>query len=65
MPDLRIGAAILKESIDLETEKQERAKRNKVDEKAVARAIADKVCLRPLLLDHPLSNSCSIDFLLG
>ncbi|KAF8897564.1 hypothetical protein BD779DRAFT_1491522 [Infundibulicybe gibba] len=45
MNDLRIGAAILKEFIDLETEKMERATRSKKEEKAVAEAAAYKVKL--------------------
>ncbi|KIJ70531.1 hypothetical protein HYDPIDRAFT_35903 [Hydnomerulius pinastri MD-312] len=45
MADLRIGAAILKEAIDLETEKQERSQRNMVDQKAVAAAAAQNVKL--------------------
>jgi len=40
---MRIGAAILKEAIDLETEKQERAALSKKEEKAVADAAANKV----------------------
>ncbi|KAH7914325.1 hypothetical protein BJ138DRAFT_416111 [Hygrophoropsis aurantiaca] len=43
--DLRIGAAILKEFIDREAQKQEYSKRNKVDEKAVAAEVAQKVKL--------------------
>jgi len=48
MADLKIGAAILQEALKLETEKQERASRNKVDEKAVAAEIARKVHIFPL-----------------
>lgn len=43
MSDLRIGAVILKEAIDLETEKQERATKAKKEEKAVVEAAANKV----------------------
>jgi hypothetical protein len=41
--DLRLGAAILKEFVDLENEKAERAARSKVDQKAVAEAITQQV----------------------
>ncbi|KAH7929479.1 hypothetical protein BV22DRAFT_1125744 [Leucogyrophana mollusca] len=43
--DLRIGAVILKEVIDRETEKQEYSKRNKVDQKAVAAEVTQRVKL--------------------
>jgi len=45
MEDLRIGNNILKEYIDLETEKQERAARSKKNEKASIEAAAEKVKL--------------------
>jgi len=45
MSDLRIGAAILKETIDLEIEKQERAERSKKEEKSAAEAVVNKVKL--------------------
>lgn len=43
--DLRLGAAILKEFVDLENEKAERASRSKVDQKAVVEAITNQVKL--------------------
>jgi len=43
MEDLRIGTLILKEFLDLENEKAERAARSKVDQKAVNEAIANQV----------------------
>lgn len=43
MSDLRMGAAILKETIDLENEKQDRAERSKKEEKSAAEAVANKV----------------------
>ncbi|KAG6831597.1 hypothetical protein H0H92_009070 [Tricholoma furcatifolium] len=43
--DLRIGAAILKEFVDLESERADRAARSKVDQKAVAAAVAQQVKL--------------------
>jgi hypothetical protein len=46
--DLRVGAAILKEAIDRETEKEERAQRNREDQKAVAAAAAQNVRFSPL-----------------
>jgi len=45
MSDLRIGAAILKETIDLEIEKQGRAERSHKEEKAAAEAVANRVKL--------------------
>ncbi|TFK43499.1 hypothetical protein BDQ12DRAFT_718716 [Crucibulum laeve] len=45
LPQLRIGAGILKDFIDLETEKVERAARAKQNEKAVAESVASKVKL--------------------
>jgi len=45
MDDLRIGAAILKEYIDVETSKQERAERSKQNEKAARDAAALRVKL--------------------
>jgi hypothetical protein len=38
-----MGAAILKETIDLENEKQDRAERSKKEEKSAAEAVANKV----------------------
>ena len=43
MEDLRIGSSILKDYIDLATEKQERAARSKKNEKASIEAAAEKV----------------------
>ena len=43
MEDLRVGAAILKEALDRETEKEERAQRSKEEQKAVAAAAAQNV----------------------
>jgi hypothetical protein len=51
--DLRLGAAILKEFVDLENEKAERAARSKVDQKAVTEAITQQVGV-------VLSNSVNI-----
>jgi len=45
MEDLRIANSILKDYIDLETEKQERAARSKKNEKASIEAAAEKVKL--------------------
>jgi hypothetical protein len=45
MVDLRIGAAILKEAVDLEAEKQERLNQSKREEKALAAAAANNVRL--------------------
>lgn len=44
MVDLRVGAAILKDAIDLEKDKQERSDRSKREEKAAAAAVANNVC---------------------
>jgi hypothetical protein len=41
--DLRLGAAILREFVDLESEKAERAARSKVDHKATTVAITNQV----------------------
>ncbi|KAG6854815.1 hypothetical protein C0991_001242 [Blastosporella zonata] len=41
--DLETGTAILKEFVDLENERAERASRSKVDQKAVAAAVAQQV----------------------
>jgi hypothetical protein len=43
MEDLRTGTAILKEFVELEAEKAERAARSKVDQKAVAEAVTNQV----------------------
>jgi hypothetical protein len=43
MEDLRIGSSILKDYINLETEKQERAARSKKNQKASIEAAAEKV----------------------
>jgi hypothetical protein len=48
MTDLRIGAAILQESVDLEAARQERLQRSKKEEKAVAAAVANNVGLSQL-----------------
>jgi len=45
MEDLRMGSSILKDYIELETEKQERAARSKKNEKASIEAAAEKVKL--------------------
>ncbi|KAG5722273.1 hypothetical protein E4T56_gene10012 [Termitomyces sp. T112] len=45
MDDLRTGTAILKEFVDLENQRAERAARSKVDQKAVAAALAQQVKL--------------------
>jgi len=45
MDDLRTGTAILKEFLDLENERAERAARSRVDQKAVAAAVANQVKL--------------------
>jgi len=44
MTALRIGAAVLKETLDRNAQKLEQAKLNRVDPKAVQREIALKVC---------------------
>ena len=41
--DLELGTAILKEFVDLEKEKAERAARSKVDQKAATAAITSQV----------------------
>jgi hypothetical protein len=43
MSDLRIGATILQEHVDLETTKREQAEKSKREEKAAAEAAANKV----------------------
>ena len=43
MEDLEIGAVMLKEALDRESEKVERARRNKKDAKMEAEAVALKV----------------------
>ena len=43
MADLRIGAAMLREAIDRETEKEERVQRNREEQKAAAAAVAQNV----------------------
>lgn len=43
MVDLRVGAAILQEAIDLEIEKQERLDRSKREGKAAAAAVTKNV----------------------
>ncbi|KAG6916286.1 hypothetical protein DXG01_007527 [Tephrocybe rancida] len=45
MDDLETGTAILKEFVDLENERADRAARSKVDQKAVAAAVAQQVKL--------------------
>lgn len=47
MADLRIGASILKEALDRETEKEERAQRSRQERKAAEAAVARDV--RPFL----------------
>ena len=46
MLELRVGAAILKEAVELETDKQERLNRSKREEKAAAEAVANNVRFR-------------------
>jgi hypothetical protein len=46
MNNLRIGADMLREAIDLESEKQARAVQAKMDEKVVAEAAAEKVDMK-------------------
>lgn len=55
MEDLRIGAAILREHINLETEKAERAARAKANEKANAAAAAERVCDIAFFLNEVLT----------
>lgn len=43
LEDLRLGSTILKEFVDLENEKAERAARSKVDQKAVTAAFTNQV----------------------
>jgi hypothetical protein len=43
MDNLRIGAEILREAVNLGSEKEERAARSKKEEKAAADAVAEKV----------------------
>lgn len=43
MDNLRIGAAVLREALDRNTQKMEQAKLNRIDPKAVQREIALKV----------------------
>jgi hypothetical protein len=43
MSDLRMGATILKDFIDLQNQKRERAEQSKREAKAVAEAAAQKV----------------------
>jgi hypothetical protein len=47
---MRIGSAILKEAVDLENEKQDRAARSKKEQKEVADAAISKV--GPLALQY-------------
>jgi hypothetical protein len=48
MNELRIGAAILKEAVDLDVVKQQRLEQAKKEEKAVAAAAASNVGLSSL-----------------
>lgn len=41
--DLRIGAAMLREAIDRETQKEERSRRSREEQKAAAAAVAQNV----------------------
>ena len=43
MKDLRIGAAILQEAVDLEVVKQQQLERSKKEEKAAVAAVANNV----------------------
>jgi len=45
MTDLRIGASILQEAVDLEASKQERLQQSRKEEKAVAAAAANNIKL--------------------
>ena len=61
MEDLRVGAAILKEAIDRETDKEERVQRNMEEQKAVAAAATQNVrfcfCVfREYSPPHPVST---------
>ena len=51
MEDLRIGAAMLKETIDMETQKQGRMQRSKEEGKVAAAAVAQNVCSFRLSLE--------------
>ena len=51
MEDLKMGAAILKEYIDVETEKQERVDKAKKNEKAAKEAAAERVSNTSLIFD--------------
>lgn len=51
MADLRMGAAILKETLDRETEKEARLQRNREERKAAEAAVAQNVRF--------LKNTCS------
>ena len=53
MEDLKMGAAILKEYIDVETEKQERVDKAKKSEKAAKEAAAERVSHTSLIFDPP------------
>jgi hypothetical protein len=62
MAYLRIGAAILKEAIDLETQKQECLQRSKEEQKAAAAAVTQNarfigVSLEFDILNHDLRSS--------
>lgn len=64
MADLRTGAVILKEFVDLEDEKAARHATSKKEEKAVAEAAANKVIMTlhfaSGLFHHPLSGEIGI-----
>lgn len=47
MADLRIGAAILKEALDRELEKEERLQRNREEQKAAEAVVAQNVRSTP------------------
>lgn len=53
MEDLRNGTAILREFIEIETEKAERAARSKIDQKVVNEAIANQVSIIEYILVLP------------
>lgn len=63
MGDLRLGAKILREHINLETEKSERAARAKANEKANIAAAAERVnCTSAIVIlganTLPLGQTC-------
>lgn len=68
--NLRIGAAVLKETLDRIREKEEQARLNRVDPKAVQREIAQKVKMayeddRLVLAGGLVSHSNSLTWIIG